>query len=149
MVRDQIAKLTGELAYQLLAKDEVLGSPQAASEFLARAGIDGVKYPVDTYGGKSVKDGDEAGWNYVSFRDDNIRVDHKWTDGQQRYSRRLFEYGNTNVGMAPETAVGETTPGARAANRQRMAEERAKELGLLPEKKDSQEKPDETPEETK
>ena len=59
----------------------VLGSEQAASEFLARAGIDGVKYPVDSYGGKGVKDGDEAGWNYVSFRDDNIRVDHKWTDG--------------------------------------------------------------------
>ncbi len=63
-----------------------LGSPKAASEFLARAGIDGVKYPVDSYGGKAVKDGDEAGWNYVSFRDDNIRVDHKWTDGQMRFS---------------------------------------------------------------
>lgn len=62
-----------------------LGSPKAASEFLARAGIDGVKYPVDSYG-KAVKDGDKAGWNYVSFRDDNIRVDHKWTDGQMRYS---------------------------------------------------------------
>jgi cell division protease FtsH len=35
------------------------------------------------------------------------------------------------------------------AEAERMAEERAKELGLLPEKKDSQEKPDETPEETK
>ena len=104
--------------------ERIFGSPKAASEFLARAGIDGVKYPVDSYGGKGVKDGDEAGWNYVSFRDDNIRVDHKWTDGQQRYSRRLFEFGNTNVGMAPETAVGETTLGARAANRQRMAEER-------------------------
>jgi hypothetical protein len=54
---------------------------------LARAGIDGVKYPVDSYGGKTVKDGDKAGWNYVSFRDDNIRVDHKWTDGVARFSR--------------------------------------------------------------
>ena len=35
------------------------------------------------------------------------------------------------------------------AEAERMAEERAKELGLLPEKKNSQEKPDETPEETK
>lgn len=61
-----------------------LGSPKAASEFLARAGIDGVKYPVDSYG-KAVKDGDEAGWNYVSFRDDNIRVDHKWTDGEIQF----------------------------------------------------------------
>ena len=65
---------------------DALGSPRAASEFLAGAGIDGVKYPVDSYGGKGVKDGGEAGWNYVSFRDDNIRVDHKWTDGEMRFS---------------------------------------------------------------
>lgn len=73
----------GEDIYNILAN--VLGSPKAASEFLARAGIDGVKYPVDSYG-KTVKDGDKAGWNYVSFRDDNIRVDHKWVDGAQRFS---------------------------------------------------------------
>ncbi|MBQ6457767.1 MAG: hypothetical protein IJJ51_03085, partial [Kiritimatiellae bacterium] len=72
-----------EEVYANLAR--TLGSAKAASEFLARAGIDGVKYPVDSYG-KTVKDGDKAGWNYVSFRDDNIRVDHKWTDGKQRYS---------------------------------------------------------------
>lgn len=66
-------------AYEAIAN--FLGSPQAASEFLARAGIDGVKYPVDSYGGKGVKDGDEAGWNYVAFSDEHIRVDHKWTDG--------------------------------------------------------------------
>ena len=77
----------GEDIYDALTQD--LGSPQAASEFLARAGIDGVKYPVDSYGGKTVKDGDKAGWNYVSFRDDNIRVDHKWTDGQLRFSRAV------------------------------------------------------------
>lgn len=59
---------------------------QAASEFLARADIDGIKYPVDSYGGKTVKDGDETGWNYVSFRDDNIRVDHKWRDGVMLFS---------------------------------------------------------------
>ena len=35
------------------------------------------------------------------------------------------------------------------ADAERMAEERAKELGLLPEKPENQEKPDETPEETK
>ena len=69
--------------YNIVA--EALGSPQAASEFLARAGIDGVKYPVGSYG-KTVKDGNKAGWNYVSFRDDNIRVDHKWVDGQQRFA---------------------------------------------------------------
>lgn len=63
----------------------ILGSPKAASEFLARAGIDGVKYPVNSYG-KTIKDGNKDGWNYTSFRDDNIRVDHKWVDGVQRYS---------------------------------------------------------------
>ena len=63
------------------------GDAKSTSEFLARAGIDGVKYPVDSYGGKTVKDGDKAGWNYVSFRDDNIRVDHKWADGVARFSR--------------------------------------------------------------
>ncbi|MGN0844243.1 MAG: VWA domain-containing protein, partial [Kiritimatiellia bacterium] len=75
---------TGEEVYKQIS--DVLGSPKAASEFLARAGIDGVKYPVDSYGGKSVKDGDVYGWNYVSFRDDNIRVDHKWVDGEKKYS---------------------------------------------------------------
>ena len=73
---------TGEDAYRAIGR--LLGSPKAASEFLARAGIDGVKYPVNSYG-KAVKDGDEAGWNYVSFRDDNIRVDHKWTDGEIQF----------------------------------------------------------------
>ena len=33
-----------------------------------------------------MKDGDKAGWNYVAFSDEHIRVDHKWTDGQMRYS---------------------------------------------------------------
>lgn len=60
------------------------GSPRAASEFLARADIDGVKYPVNSYG-KPVKNGDRVGWNYVSFRDDNITVDHKWVDGTQMF----------------------------------------------------------------
>lgn len=80
---------TGGEIYHTLA--EALGSPKAASEWLAAHDIDGVKYPVDSYGGKTLKDGDEAGWNYVSFRDDNIRVDHKWTDGEVRYSRKLKE----------------------------------------------------------
>ncbi|MBR4259756.1 MAG: hypothetical protein IKQ17_12050, partial [Kiritimatiellae bacterium] len=84
---------SGEKFYEGLST--FLGSPKAASEFLARAGIDGVKYPVDSYGGKAVKDGDKAGWNYVSFRDDNIRVDHKWTDGQLRYS--VVTLGNYNT----------------------------------------------------
>ena len=76
---------TGMSVYKQLSGR--LGGPKNASRFLARAGIDGIKYPVDSYGGKTVKDGDKVGWNYVSFRDDNIRVDHKWEDGQMRYLR--------------------------------------------------------------
>lgn len=83
---------SGDAIYERLSK--MLGSPKAASEFLARAGIDGVKYPVDSYG-KTVKDGDEAGWNYVSFRDDNIRVNHKWVDGKQMF---MFGKGGKVVG---------------------------------------------------
>ena len=89
--------LTGEDIYRAATHIFEYGeararNPQkAASEFLARAGIDGVKYPVDSYGGKAVKDGEESGWNYVSFRDDNIRVDHKWTDGEA-----VFHVGRVN-----------------------------------------------------
>ena len=78
---------------------DVLGSPRAASEWLAAHGIDGVKYPVDSYGGKTVKDGDEAGWNYVSFRDDNIRVDHKWRDGEA-----VFHVGRVNPKLREDVA---------------------------------------------
>lgn len=87
---------SGDAIYERLSK--LLGGPQSASEFLARAGIDGVKYPVDSYG-KAVKDGDEAGWNYVSFRDDNIRVDHKWTDGEMRFSVRSLTDGRRYVSV--------------------------------------------------
>ena len=75
----------GERFYNHIVR--MTGSPKSASEFLARAGIDGVKYPVDSYGGKTIKDGDKVGWDYVSFRDDNITVDNKWVDGQTRYLR--------------------------------------------------------------
>lgn len=85
---------TGQSFYKDLAI--VLGSPKAASEYLAKIGIDGVKYPVDSYG-KTVKDGDKAGWNYVSFRDDNIRVDHKWRDGQLLFSRATLKNGRDYV----------------------------------------------------
>ena len=95
------------------------GQPKAASEFLARADIDGIKYPVDSYGGKTVKDGNKAGWNYVSFRDDNIRVDHKWRDGEMLFSRgggaRLVG-GRTRV--AADQDHGERTPGGLAAARE-------------------------------
>ena len=83
-------------------------TPQAASEFLARADIDGIKYPVDSYG-KTVKDGDLAGWNYVSFRDDNISVDHKWIDGQQRFSITTAE----DAAHADAIKRGDTKTAAR------------------------------------
>lgn len=54
------------------------------SELLARANIDGIKSPELIYGKTS--DEDKRGWKYVSFRDDNIRVDHKWVDGVRRFS---------------------------------------------------------------
>lgn len=100
---------TGEQLYKGVS--EALGSPKAASEFLARAGIDGVKYPVDSYGGKGIKDGDKVGWNYVSFRDDNIRVDHKWVDGEQRY----FKNSQGEVVGEYDRATGKITlyPGAK------------------------------------
>ena len=109
-----LAATGGEVYGQL---SEALGSPKAASEFLARAGIDGIKYPVDSYGGKTVKDGEKAGWNYVSFRDDNIRVDHKWRDGEMlfsRGSRAVFVGGRTRV--ADDGGQGEQTPGGLAAS---------------------------------
>lgn len=71
-----------DVLVEKLKIDPNFEAPKAASEFLARADIDGVKYPVNARsGGKG-----SGGWNYVSFRDDNIRVDHKWVDGEQRYS---------------------------------------------------------------
>ncbi|MBP5791023.1 MAG: zeta toxin family protein, partial [Kiritimatiellae bacterium] len=106
----------GDSLYGSLTK--LFGSPKAASEFLARAGIDGVKYPVDSFGAKTVKDGDKAGWNYVSFRDDNIRVDHKWTDGQQRYSvTSLGGYGGRLRVLAHGVKEGDEDAMNEAAGR--------------------------------
>ena len=70
-----------------------------------------------------MKDGDTAGWNYVSFRDDNINVDHKWRDGQALFSvgngrpivnKSLFIAGRARV--ADPADWGEQTPGALAAS---------------------------------
>ena len=82
--REEREAKTGGDFYRWVAM--ITGGEKEASELLARAGIDGVKYPVDSYG-KTVKDGDVAGWNYVSFRDDNIRVDHKWRDGEMVFQK--------------------------------------------------------------
>ena len=58
------AKEGGEF-YRSLAG--VLGSPKAASEFLDRAGVDGVRYMSDDWGVKA--------WDYVAFNPAHIRVD--------------------------------------------------------------------------
>ena len=54
---------------------------KTASEFLRdECDIDGIKYPAEADGAKAGET------HYVSFRDDNIRVDHKWTDGVAKFS---------------------------------------------------------------
>ena len=121
----------GELYGQL---SDALGSPKAASEFLARAGIDGVKYPVDSYGGKTLKDGDKAGWNYVSFRDDNIRVDHKWTDGVAKFAARPA------MSALAKAKVGDSVEGVSEDGLRNEVERRI-EAGL-PEKEYRFKKPD-------
>jgi hypothetical protein len=65
-----------DVLVEKLGLDPNREAPKAASEFLARAGIDGVTYIGFDSGVR----------NYVSFRDDNIRVDHKWVDGKRRDS---------------------------------------------------------------
>lgn len=85
---NKLREATGQKVYQMVtdafANLDVDNAEKSASELLAKFDIDGIKYPVDSYG-KDVKNGDEAGWNYVSFRDDNITVDHKWIDGTQMF----------------------------------------------------------------
>lgn len=66
---------SGERVYQYL--EETLGSPKDASEFLYRAGIDGVTYIGDSSGAR----------NYVAFSDEDIRVDE----------HILFQDGLSNV----------------------------------------------------
>ena len=74
---------SGEDLYRKLAN---FASPQEASEFLANnADIDGIKYPAEDHHGRQV--GTAKGWNYVSFRDDNIRIDKKYVNGQ-----KIFDY---------------------------------------------------------
>lgn len=48
-----------------------------ASEFLYRAGVDGIKYPADSYGKPQNKDGNR-GWNYVAFSDEHLQVVRRW-----------------------------------------------------------------------
>lgn len=114
----------GRRIYEALSDRTLFGSPKAASEFLARADIDGIKYPADSYGGKTVKDGDKDGWNYVSFRDDNITVDHKWRDGELQ-----FRQPRSRVTPAEDAAYMDAVKRGDTAKAERLAAEAARDAG--------------------
>ena len=98
---------TGQDVYRKLAN---FASPEEASSFLAEmADIDGIKYPAEDHHGRQT--GNAKGWNYVSFRDDNIRVDHKWVDGGLRYLHDRSS-GQTLGTWNPQTNTVTLYPGA-------------------------------------
>lgn len=79
----QVGNYYGKDAYRDIAT--LLKSPKAASEFLLRAGIDGIKYPVNALsGGKG-----EKGYNYVVFDANQISITH-----HERY-KHLKKYSPT------------------------------------------------------
>lgn len=91
----EIGDRTGEELYRFMVSH--FGSPKDASIALAKADIDGIKYPVDSYK-KAIKDGDDVGWDYVSFRDDNIRIDKKYVDGEKIYDyEELMEKNHKGI----------------------------------------------------
>lgn len=63
---------TGQRIYQMLTA--VLGSPSAASYFLRKVGIDGIKYPASTLIGGNRAVSYDKGTNYVVFDPANIRI---------------------------------------------------------------------------
>ena len=58
-----------------------------ASEFFVSADIDGMMYPVDYRHGN--RDGRTAGWNYVAFSDEHLRVDavDEWNPETGKFER--------------------------------------------------------------
>ena len=64
------ANRTGQEIYESISGQQ--GSDKAASEFLLRAGIDGIKYPSGTLSG--VKDSKD--FNYVVFDEESISMGH-------------------------------------------------------------------------
>ena len=68
-----------------------------------------------------MKDGDKHGWKYISFRDDNIRVDHKWTDGNIRYSIKQEEFNRWNS-ILDDYEAGNISPGANLTVLERTPE---------------------------
>lgn len=75
------ALLTGKTLGEVNSFAGRVDAFKAASEFLRdECEIDGIKYPAEADGAK------RGETHYVAFSDEHIRVDHKWTDGQQRFS---------------------------------------------------------------
>ena len=72
--RDRSGLPSGSTVYENL--EEILGEPQAVSEFLHRAGIDGVTYIGHSSGIR----------NYVAFSDQDIRVDEHIRFSIEEYS---------------------------------------------------------------
>lgn len=70
--------MTGEQVYEFLYK--AFYTKEKTSKWLAGIGVDGVKYPADS---RNDSDGNKVGWNYVSFRDDNIRTTKKFIEGKE------------------------------------------------------------------
>ncbi len=98
ITRRWLEQQDGELLYKGLA--DTLGSPQAASEFLYRAGIDGVKYPAASHG---TGDGSK-GWNYVAFSDEDIRVDEHIRYSLKRTPQSVDDYREMRAHPRPEKA---------------------------------------------
>lgn len=95
---------SGEKLYQLLSKK--LGTDKAASEFLLRAGIDGIEYPA--IGGTGGKDGDAM--NYVVFDDKAITIDN-----HLQYSKTQFA-SDVLFSKVPESVNPEVDKQMKAAH---------------------------------
>lgn len=63
---------TTEDVYKYLSM--ALGSDKAASDFLSRSGVDGIKYPTGTISGGNVAKSFAKGTNYVVFDPGNIQI---------------------------------------------------------------------------
>ncbi len=108
------ALLTGKSIGEVNSFAGRLDAFKAASEFLRdECDIDGIKYPAEADGAK------RGETHYVSFRDDNIRVDHKWVDGEQRFSIvTLGKYRTDDLrSLAHRVKDGDTKAIAEAGRR--------------------------------
>lgn len=113
---------TGHLTYINISRS--LGSDKEASQFLDRAGIHGIKYPVHAASG--ARD-EENGYNYVIFNDKNLIIDEhimyqnmmlnndelksesqKLYTFNENFNRAVMKYINTGKAETEIEEVGET-----------------------------------------